>query len=141
MLDSRQAGKFVFRFIIVADVILQQPAIAGHVRPLDGGGFPTAGNLAGLGIVGRRGAGNNVHLHGSGGDGRPRRNGGLPPGATGGVLCKSGDFGFYIFTNTKTHQKFNRGTILPLNGKTHPIVHAIFCSIHFNKVRHLIHSV
>ena len=79
MLDSRQAGKFVFRFIIVADVILQQPAIAGHVRPLDGGGFPTAGNLAGLGIVGRRCAGNDVHLHGRGGDGRSGRNGGLPP--------------------------------------------------------------
>ena len=66
------------------DIILQHRTDGGHIRPLDGGGFPTAGNLAGLGIVGRGGAGNDAHLHGSSGDGRTGWDGGLPhPGDTG----------------------------------------------------------
>ena len=84
MLDCRQAGELVLGFVVVADIILQYITDGGHIGPLDGGGFPTAGNLTGLGIVGRRGAGNDVYGHGRGGNGCPRRNGGLPhPGTPG----------------------------------------------------------
>ena len=127
MLDSRQAGKFIFRLIIVADVIFQHRTNGGHISPLDGGGFPTAGNLAGLGIVGRRCAGNDVHLHGRGGDGRSGRNGGLPhPGDAGvGENLKLYAFRDKLAVHDYEAHKFARARLHPCHREKHIDIHSI----------------